>query len=95
MIKSLLGRGSNGASSAASPAPTPESPSSDSTHGKPPRSPGHSDRGQGRSGRSRPRQAAPSGDTWSLDDFQVPPQEGQTRFHDLGLRDELMRGIAD
>ncbi|MDT8334914.1 MAG: DEAD/DEAH box helicase, partial [Desulfurivibrionaceae bacterium] len=50
---------------------------------------------QGRSGRSRPRRAASDRDTWSLDDFQVPPQEGQTRFHDLGLRDELMRGIAD
>jgi len=95
LIKSLLGRGSNGAISAASPAPTPESPSSDSTHGKPPRSPGHSDRGPGRSGRSRARQAAAKPDAWSLDDFQVPPQEGQTRFHDLGLRDELMRGIAD
>ncbi|MCB1848146.1 MAG: ATP-dependent RNA helicase RhlB, partial [Halieaceae bacterium] len=28
-------------------------------------------------------------------DFQVDPQEAQTRFHDLGLRDELMHAIAD
>ncbi|MCB1675070.1 MAG: ATP-dependent RNA helicase RhlB [Halioglobus sp.] len=32
---------------------------------------------------------------WSLEDFQVEPREGETRFHDLGLRDELMHGIAD
>jgi len=32
---------------------------------------------------------------WSLDDFPVEPQEGETRFHDLGLRDELMHAIAD
>nr|WP_052094493.1 ATP-dependent RNA helicase RhlB [Pseudohaliea rubra] len=30
-----------------------------------------------------------------MDDFPVPPEEGKTRFHDLGLRDELMHGIAD
>ena len=30
---------------------------------------------------------------WSIDDFQVPPKDGETRFHDLGLRDEIMRGI--
>ena len=30
-----------------------------------------------------------------MDDFAVEPREGETRFHDLGLRDELMRGIAD
>jgi len=32
---------------------------------------------------------------WSIDDFQVAPKEGQTRFHDIGLRDELMHAIAD
>ncbi|MDH4039047.1 MAG: ATP-dependent RNA helicase RhlB [Gammaproteobacteria bacterium] len=32
---------------------------------------------------------------WSLDEFQVDPLEGQTRFHDLGLREELMHAIAD
>ncbi|WP_268920736.1 ATP-dependent RNA helicase RhlB [Sediminihaliea albiluteola] len=30
-----------------------------------------------------------------MDDFPVEPQEGQTRFHDLGLQVELMHGIAD
>jgi len=33
--------------------------------------------------------------SWSLDDFQVEPREGETRFHDIGLRDELMHAIAD
>jgi ATP-dependent RNA helicase RhlB len=32
---------------------------------------------------------------WTPDDFQVAPKEGETRFHDLDLRDELMHGIAD
>jgi ATP-dependent RNA helicase RhlB len=32
---------------------------------------------------------------WSLDDFQVPEQEGETRFHDFNLETELMHGIAD
>ena len=32
---------------------------------------------------------------WSVDDFQVPVVEGKTRFHDLGLDDRLMHGIAD
>jgi len=41
---------------------------------------------------NKPRAAAKP---WSLDEFQVEPQEGQTRFHDLGLREELMHGIAD
>ncbi|MEP1470740.1 MAG: ATP-dependent RNA helicase RhlB [Halieaceae bacterium] len=30
-----------------------------------------------------------------MDQFQVEPEEGQTRFHDLGLRDELMHAVAD
>ena len=30
---------------------------------------------------------------WKLEDFQVPETQGQTRFHDLGLPDQVMRGI--
>jgi len=30
---------------------------------------------------------------WSLEDFQVAPQEGRVRFHDLDLPDSLMRAI--
>ncbi|MEZ5573618.1 MAG: ATP-dependent RNA helicase RhlB [Halioglobus sp.] len=30
-----------------------------------------------------------------MDEFRVDPVEDKTRFHDLGLRDEIMHGIAD
>ena len=75
-----------------------------SGHGTPPRhEPSHKDGadggdsgGKSRRGRRRrggkDRVEAPS---WSPEDFQVEPSEGQTRFHDLGLRDELMHAIAD
>ena len=33
--------------------------------------------------------------SWSLDQFQVEPKEGETRFHDFELALPLMRGIAD
>lgn len=32
---------------------------------------------------------------WSIEQFQVDPKAGETRFHDLHLRDELMHAIAD
>ena len=32
---------------------------------------------------------------WRIEDFQVPPTEGRTRFHDLNLPDPLMHAIAD
>lgn len=32
---------------------------------------------------------------WGLEQFQVPPQEGKTRFHDLDLPLGLMHAIAD
>lgn len=32
---------------------------------------------------------------WQPEDFSVSPVEGKTRFHDLDLRPELMRGIAE
>jgi ATP-dependent RNA helicase RhlB len=34
-------------------------------------------------------------DSWSLDQFEVPEEEGQTRFHDLDLEESIMHGIAD
>jgi ATP-dependent RNA helicase RhlB len=45
--------------------------------------------------RRRSRKRANPESAWSLDQFKVEPKEGETRFHDLGLRDELMHGIAD
>jgi ATP-dependent RNA helicase RhlB len=32
---------------------------------------------------------------WDLENFQVPPMAGKTRFHDLGLPDPLLHAIAD
>jgi ATP-dependent RNA helicase RhlB len=34
-------------------------------------------------------------ENWSLEQFQVPEKEGETRFHDLDLHDSIMHGIAD
>lgn len=45
--------------------------------------------------RRRSRKPVAAAAPWSLDDFAVEPKEGETRFHDLDLREELMRGIAD
>lgn len=45
--------------------------------------------------RRRSRKSTNTADTWSLDEFTVEPREGETRFHDLELREELMHGIAD
>ena len=45
--------------------------------------------------RRRSRKSAAAAVSWSLEDFAVEPREGETRFHDLDLRDELMHGIAD
>ena len=36
-----------------------------------------------------------SDNSWSLDQFQVEPKEGETRFHDFDLAPALMRGIAE
>ena len=32
---------------------------------------------------------------WTIEQFHVPPQEGKTRFHDLGLPPMIMHAIAD
>jgi ATP-dependent RNA helicase RhlB len=49
-------------------------------------------KGKGSRSQSRSRKdRAP----WSVSDFPVEAKEGETRFHDLGLRDEIMHGIAD
>ncbi|MFT7289063.1 MAG: ATP-dependent RNA helicase RhlB [Halieaceae bacterium] len=32
---------------------------------------------------------------WTIDDFEVPAEEGKTRFHDLDLDPTIMHGIAD
>lgn len=47
-----------------------------------------------RNSHNRKRKAAVASN-WSIDEFQVPEAEGKTRFHDLGLDDQLMHAIAD
>jgi ATP-dependent RNA helicase RhlB len=59
------------------------------------RSPAKGGQSQAKGGKRRSRKPSEKQRPWSLDDFQVEPKEGEVRFHDLGLRDELMQGIAD
>ncbi|MCR8921485.1 ATP-dependent RNA helicase RhlB [Dasania sp. GY-MA-18] len=49
-------------------------------------------RGRGKHQQQKPKATQPA---WTVEQFQVPAQEGKTRFHDLGIDDRLMRGIAD
>ncbi len=100
MIKSLVGRLSGKkepAREAAQSSPaTQKAPRKEKSHQA------HSEKGQHHEankpgkGRNR-RQRKPKADAtpWSVEEFQVEEKEGETRFHDLGLRDELMHGIAD
>ena len=48
-----------------------------------------------RRNRNRKRKPKPEGPPWDISQFQVPEAEGQTRFHDLNLPDELMHAIQD
>lgn len=41
------------------------------------------------------KQPAADAPAWTQEQFVVAPVEGRTRFHDLGLPDEVMHGIAD
>jgi len=54
---------------------------------------GSADKSKRRGRRRTPkRPVAPS---WSVDEFIVEPKEDEVRFHDLGLRDELMHAVFD
>ena len=74
----------------------------ESPHGHEPRRPQrperpHPERHEPRRDRAEPsrRESRAPSRAWTLDDFQVPPAEGKTRFHDLHLPVELMRAVAD
>jgi len=41
------------------------------------------------------RPPKPKKKKWSINDFAVPPMDGETRFHDLGLPLSVMHAIAD
>ncbi len=70
----------------AQPSPEPAPPSSPSPSPKKETAPQ-----QG----SAPRKKRPPKKKWQLDQFQVEPEEGKTRFHDLDLPLPLMHAIAD
>ncbi|MEH6587721.1 MAG: ATP-dependent RNA helicase RhlB [Halioglobus sp.] len=102
MIKSLVGRLSGKKEPARAAAPSSPAPQKTSRKEQPHKA--HSEKGQqheaspqgkgGKRSRREPRPKAAAA-PWSLQDFPVDVKEGETRFHDLGLRDELMQGIAD
>ena len=104
MIKNIVGRLSGKGAAVQDHSPAT------SGHGQPPRQEpshkasadakhGEQDKaqpaGKGRKRRGRAGKQQSSAAPWSVDEFQVEAKEGETRFHDLGLRDELMHAIAD
>ncbi|MFT4613079.1 MAG: ATP-dependent RNA helicase RhlB [Bacteroidia bacterium] len=96
MIKNLVGRATGKGGAAGEHSPVPAGPTqkaaasqSAGSNKGPENASGKGRRGQ-RTGKSKP-----AAEAWSVDQFPVEPKEGETRFHDLGLRDELMHGIAD
>ena len=102
MIKSLVGRLAGNKEPAREAVPSSTTPAKSARKDqarKPQDEKGHAQEtaGQGKSGGRRRRQRKPAADAapWTIDQFQVEPKEGETRFHDLGLRDEIMHGIAD
>src|SRR6056297_2131144 len=102
LIKSLVGRlsskdeGSSGGGAGQAQPPRQES-SPEAAQAAPPPAPQNTSKGEGKSGsrRRRPRKAEKTDAAWSPADFVVEPREGVTRFHDLGLRDELLHAVAD
>jgi ATP-dependent RNA helicase RhlB len=46
-------------------------------------------------GEKNQRSATKPQEHWSLAQFAVPPLDGKTRFHDLGLDERILHGIAD
>ena len=102
MIKSLVGRLSGNkepAREAVQSSPASAKSARKEQGRKPQNEKGHAQEGasQGNSGGRRRRQRKPKAAAapWTVDQFQVEEKEGETRFHDLGLRDEIMHGIAD
>ncbi len=64
------------------------------------KTPGQKDRSykEGKKSKKRSGKQPPSRHQekkWSIEDFNVPPAEGKTRFHDLKLPKPLMHAIAD
>jgi len=92
VIKSLVGRLAGTEKSRSKNASPEEQRGNQAGPSSPP---GQQARKSNNRNRKRKRQPKPEVMNWTIDDFPVEPKEGETRFHDLGLRDELMHGIAD
>ncbi len=102
MIKSLVGRLSGQKEPTRETSPSPAAQTK-SARNEPSHKP-QADKGQatetrqsqGKGGnKRRQRKSKPAQPEWSADQFVVEPKEGETRFHDLGLREELLHGVAD
>ena len=87
--KPTLPSGSGTASASPAQPPRDESSAKGSAaeHARREGAPRSANNGRKRRRSRKPKAAAAQ---WSLDEFVVEPKEGETRFHDLGLRDELM-----
>ncbi|MDX9874359.1 MAG: ATP-dependent RNA helicase RhlB [Spongiibacteraceae bacterium] len=103
MIGKWLKKSRSESSETATPAPAPDRAGRASTTDRQQKNAAaRTDEGGGRRrnsrSRSRTRRREESGQPaarWTPDQFQVPLAEGKTRFHDLGLDDRLLHGIAD
>jgi len=80
VVPPAVGAASSSGDLNAAPAPAPEPPAAAAVRPQPPRR------------QPAPKPVAPA---WKLEDFQVEPQEGKTRFHDFKLSDDLMHAIHD
>jgi len=47
------------------------------------------------SGSEQKQSTKPKKIEWTIDQYQVPEKEGETRFHDINLPDSLMHAVAD
>ncbi len=52
-------------------------------------------KGRSQSASSKAVKSAPARKAWTVAEYKVEPEEGKTRFHDLGLEDGLLHAIAD
>jgi len=96
----LIGKLFNKIKSVAKGADTSAPKHKPSKHSPPPKAPTADLPAKGsnkkpRQRKERTKKATVVTPVWTAAEFKVPAVEGKTRFHDLGLDDRLMHGIAD
>ena len=95
MLKRLFGGTKQSSSSKeAAPKQVPEKHNAKSPQGKKQPASNSSNKG-GNKNRKRNPDTKPAAPAWTVDQFQVSPKEGETRFHDLDLDDRVMHAISD